>query len=35
MIDLVFEASIAEVLDDYISDQRLKDALFGQGVIAT
>ncbi len=35
MIDLVFEASIAEVLDEYISDQRLKDALFGQGVIGT
>jgi phytoene dehydrogenase-like protein len=34
MIDIVFEASIAEVLDDYVSDQRLKDALFGQGVIA-
>ena len=27
-------ASIAEVLDDYMDDQRLKDALFGQGVIA-
>jgi phytoene dehydrogenase-like protein len=34
MIDIVFEASIADVLDDYMSDQRLKDALFGQGVIA-
>jgi len=34
MIDIVFEASIAEVLDDYLDDQRLKDALFGQGVIA-
>jgi phytoene dehydrogenase-like protein len=34
MIDIVFSASIAEVLDDYMSDQRLKDALFGQGVIA-
>jgi phytoene dehydrogenase-like protein len=34
MIDIVFSASIAEVLDDHISDQRLKDALFGQGVIA-
>ena len=33
MIDVVFEASIAEVLDDYIDDQRLKDALFGQGII--
>jgi phytoene dehydrogenase-like protein len=35
MIELLFEASIAEVLDDHISDQRLKDALFGQGVIGT
>jgi phytoene dehydrogenase-like protein len=34
MIDVVFDASIAEVLDDHMSDQRLKDALFGQGVIA-
>jgi phytoene dehydrogenase-like protein len=35
MIDLVFEASIAEVLDSYISDERLKTALFGQGIIGT
>jgi phytoene dehydrogenase-like protein len=34
MIDIVFDASIAEVLDDHIGDQRLKDALFGQAVIA-
>src|SRR3954466_6742379 len=34
MIDIVFTASIADVLDDYIGDQRIKDALFGQGVIA-
>jgi phytoene dehydrogenase-like protein len=34
MIDVVFDASIAEVLDDHLTDQRLKDALFGQGVIA-
>ena len=34
MIDIVFNASIADVLDDYISDQRIKDALFGQGIIA-
>lgn len=34
MLDIVFTASIAEVLDDYLDDQRLKDALFGQGVIA-
>ena len=33
MIDVVFEASIAEVLDEYMDDQRLKDALFGQGII--
>ncbi|MFN8218437.1 MAG: NAD(P)/FAD-dependent oxidoreductase [Solirubrobacterales bacterium] len=35
MIDLVFEASIGDVLDSYLDDQRLKDALFGQGVIGT
>ncbi len=35
MIDLCFTASIADVLDEYMSDQRLKDALFGQGVIGT
>jgi phytoene dehydrogenase-like protein len=34
MLDVVFSASIAEVLDDHMTDQRLKDALFGQGVIA-
>jgi phytoene dehydrogenase-like protein len=34
MLDVVFEASIAEVLDDHVSDQRIKDALFGQGIIA-
>ncbi len=34
MIDIVFNASISDVLDDHMSDQRLKDALFGQGVIA-
>src|SRR5205085_1061831 len=34
MIDVVFNASMAEVLDDHIDDQRLKDALFGQGIIA-
>jgi len=34
MLDVVFEASIAEVLDDHVRDQRLKDALFGQGIIA-
>jgi phytoene dehydrogenase-like protein len=35
MIDLVFEASIAEVLDDHLTDERLKTALFGQGIIGT
>jgi phytoene dehydrogenase-like protein len=33
LIDIVFEASIAEVLDDCVSDQRIKDALYGQGLI--
>ncbi len=35
MIDLVFEASIAEVMADCFSDQRLTDALFGGGIIGT
>jgi phytoene dehydrogenase-like protein len=35
MRDAVFEASISDVLDEFVSDQRLKDALFGQGVIGT
>ena len=35
MIDAVFEASIADVLDDYVTDPRLRDALFGQGIIGT
>ncbi|HEY5143772.1 MAG TPA: NAD(P)/FAD-dependent oxidoreductase [Solirubrobacteraceae bacterium] len=35
MQDIVFEASIAEVLDEYMTDQRLHDALFGQAVIAS
>src|SRR5215218_10374410 len=35
MIDLVFEASIAEVLDAHLTDERLKTALFGQGIIGT
>jgi phytoene dehydrogenase-like protein len=34
MIDIVFTASISDVLDEYMTDERLKDALFGQGVIA-
>lgn len=35
MVDLVFEDSIADVLDRYIDDDRLKTALYGQGVIGT
>ena len=35
MIDALFEASIADVLDQFVRDRRLKDALFGQGVIGT
>jgi phytoene dehydrogenase-like protein len=35
MIDALFEASIADVLDEFVTDQRLKNALFGQGVIGT
>jgi phytoene dehydrogenase-like protein len=35
MIDLLFEASIVDVLDDHLSDERLKTALFGQGIIGT
>jgi phytoene dehydrogenase-like protein len=34
LIDILFNASIAEVLDEHVSDQRLKDALYGQGLIA-
>jgi phytoene dehydrogenase-like protein len=35
MIDLLFEASIAEVLEDHVTDERLRTALFGQGIIGT
>ena len=35
MIDVLFDASIADVLDEFVTDQRLKDALFGQGIIGT
>jgi len=35
MCDVLFHASISDVLDEFVSDQRLKDALFGQGVIGT
>jgi len=34
LVELVFEASIAEVLDAHIHDPRLKDALAPQGLIA-
>ncbi len=34
-INLVFEDSIADVLDRYVDDERIKTALFGQGVIGT
>jgi phytoene dehydrogenase-like protein len=34
LTDIVFEASIADVLDDHIADQRIKDALCTQGLIA-
>jgi phytoene dehydrogenase-like protein len=35
MCDVLFSASISDVLDEFVSDQRLKDALFGQGIIGT
>jgi phytoene dehydrogenase-like protein len=35
MSDVLFHASIADVLDEFVTDQRLKDALFGQGIIGT
>lgn len=35
MSDVLFHASIADVIDDFVTDQRLKDALFGQGIIGT
>jgi phytoene dehydrogenase-like protein len=33
LISVLFEESIAETLDRYLDDERLKHALFGQGVI--
>jgi phytoene dehydrogenase-like protein len=33
LISVVFEEAIAETLDRYVDDERLKHALFGQGVI--
>ncbi len=35
LIGMLFEDSIADVLDRYVDDQRLKDALCGQGLIGT
>jgi phytoene dehydrogenase-like protein len=35
MTDVLFSASIADVLDEFVTDQRLKDALYGQGIIGT
>jgi phytoene dehydrogenase-like protein len=35
MIDLVFEASIGDVLDDHVEDERLKTSLFGHGIVGT
>ena len=35
MVDALFEASISDVLDEFIGDRRLKDALFGSGIIGT
>src|SRR5918996_1525951 len=34
LIDIAFEASIADVLDEHFTDQRVKDALYIQGLIA-
>ncbi|HKG36790.1 MAG TPA: NAD(P)/FAD-dependent oxidoreductase [Solirubrobacterales bacterium] len=35
MIAVVFEESIAETIDRYVGDERLRHALWGQGVIGT
>ena len=35
LISIVFEESIAETLERYVDDQRLRDALDGPGVIGT
>ena len=35
MTDVVFHASVAEVLDDFMSSSKLKDALFAGGIIGT
>ena len=34
LIDVVFDASIAEILDEHFSDERMKRALYPQGLIA-
>ena len=34
-IDVVFEASIADVVEDHVRDERLRTALHGQGIIGT
>ncbi len=33
MVSVVFEEAITETLDRYVQDERLRDALFGQGII--
>jgi phytoene dehydrogenase-like protein len=33
LVSVLFEESIADTLDRYVDDQRMKDALYGQGVI--
>jgi phytoene dehydrogenase-like protein len=35
LIDVLFEASIAEVIESHVSDERLHTALHGQGIIGT
>ncbi len=35
LVSLVFEDSIVDVLDRYVEDERLRTALFGQGIIGT
>ena len=34
-VEVVFEASVAEVVERYITDERLRTALHGQGIIGT
>jgi len=35
LIDIVFEASIADVVEHHVADERLRTALHGQGIIGT